>query len=129
VCGSTNGQSARLHFAVCDDGSVEAHFFGSNLEQGYDGVLHGGVIATVLDAAMTNCLFTLGRGGLTAELSMRFRHPVRTGRGAVVRAWIERDAAPLFVLRAELIQDDRSVATAVGKFMTPVTLPWKRPNR
>ena len=80
-------------------------------------MLHGGVVASVLDGAMTSCLFAHGHPGATAELTVRFRHPVRTGGVATVRAWIERCAPPLHMLRAELVQNGQIKATAWGKFI------------
>lgn len=44
--------------------------------QGYSGTLHGGMICTLLDAAMTHCLFSLGLEGVTADLQVRFLNPV-----------------------------------------------------
>ncbi len=129
VCGHVNGDTPRLRFAVAADGSVQATFQPDHAYEGYAGILHGGVIATLLDAAMTNCLFAHGRCGLTAELNVRFRHPVRTGRRTIIRAWVERDAAPLFVLRAEASQDGQRRATATGKFLTPAVMPWENGNR
>jgi uncharacterized protein (TIGR00369 family) len=79
-------------------------------------VLHGGVIASLVDGAMTNCLFAHGLSGVTAELNVRFRHPVRTGKVASVRAWIDQSLARLHYLQAEVTQDGQSMVTASGKF-------------
>ncbi len=117
VCGHVNGRAPRLHFAVTDDGRVQATFQPDVTHEGYNGILHGGVISTLLDAAMTNCLFAHGRCGLTAELCVRFRHPVLTTTPLRLRAWVERASPPLFVLRAQIEQEGRLRATAVGKFM------------
>jgi len=40
----------------------------------------------LLDAAMTHCLFARGVQGVTAKLDVKFRHPVRVGVQANVRA-------------------------------------------
>ncbi|HOO17940.1 MAG TPA: PaaI family thioesterase [Phycisphaerae bacterium] len=117
VCGQANGQDARLRVTVCEDGVVEAALEPSGLYEGYAGILHGGVVATLLDAAMTNCLFAHGRCGLTAELCVRFRHPVQSGTLLHLRARLERSSPPLFVLNAELRQAGKLRATAIGKFM------------
>ncbi len=117
VCGQVNGHTPRLRFAVADDGSVQAIFQPDLGYQGYNGILHGGVIATLLDAAMTNCLFSHGRCGLTAELCVRFRHPVLTAAPVRLRAWVERASPPLFVLRAEVEQEGQRRATAIGKLL------------
>lgn len=117
ACGSTNGHVPQLRFTAAPDGSVEALFRGGATFQSYDGILHGGVIATLLDAAMTNCLFSQGRCGVTGELTVRFRHPVVSNEPSRLRAWLERATPPLFVLRAELRQSQEIRATGIGKFM------------
>jgi uncharacterized protein (TIGR00369 family) len=117
VCRSSAAGGLGLVFGTLDDGSVEAVFDGGDAYQGYTGILHGGVIAMLLDAAMTNCLFAQGRCGLTGELAVRFRHPVASGEPSRLRAWLERTMPPLFVLHAELWQSGQCRATAIGKFM------------
>ena len=106
-----------LEFHPQADGSVEAEFPGGDTYQGYTGVLHGGMIAMLLDGAMTNCLFAQERRGVTADLAVRFRHPVASGEPARLRAWVERSVPPLYLLRAELWQAGQRRATATGKFM------------
>jgi acyl-CoA thioesterase FadM len=66
---------------------------------------------------MTHCLVALGREAVTAELTVRFRHPVATGRPATVRARLERERAPFYRLRAELVQDGVVKAAATAKFL------------
>lgn len=117
VCGAANDHGLRLKFSPTEDGSVQARFYCDKTLEGYADILHGGVISSLLDGAMTNCLFAHGHPGLTAELTVRFRHPVRIGTAATVRAWIERCSPPLHVLRAELVQDEQVKATGCGKFM------------
>jgi acyl-coenzyme A thioesterase PaaI-like protein len=66
---------------------------------------------------MTHCLFGLGRTAVTAELTVRFKLPVATGRTATVRARLERDLGPLYLLEAELVQDGVVKVVASAKFM------------
>jgi len=117
ACGRLNPMGLRLAFASKDDGSVEATFPCAQVFEGYGGRVHGGVVATLLDAAMTNCLFARGIAALTGELTIRFRHSVDIAAPACVRAWVERSSRPLYLLRAELIQREEVKARASGKFM------------
>jgi uncharacterized protein (TIGR00369 family) len=126
VCGAANGRGLRLEFHASGDGSVEARFDCQKAYEGYMDVLHGGVVAALLDGAMTNCLFAHGHPGLTAEITVRFRHAVYTGAPATVRAWIERCAPPLHVLTAEVSQDGQLKATARGKFLEQARLVAER---
>lgn len=105
-----------LHFEVLDDGSVQAAFGCDAAYQSYPDRLHGGIVATLLDSAMTNCLFARGVSGVTARLNIRYRHPVEIGQPVEVQAWLDRDAKPLYVLRSELRQAGVVMALADAKF-------------
>ena len=117
VCGDNDALGLGLAFTATDDGAVECHFECSAALQGYTDQLHGGVIALLLDGAMTNCLFAHELSGVTAELTVRFHHPVRTGTAVSVRAWIDHSIARLHYLQAEVTQDGQSKVTASGKFI------------
>lgn len=106
-----------LTFVVREDGGVEASFACREIYQGYPGLLHGGVTSMLLDAAMTNCLFSRGKAAVTARLIVRFLFPVVVDSPAVVRAWLRDASPPLFVLDAELAQNGRVAATATAKFI------------
>lgn len=117
ICGSSNDRGLHLQFVSSADGSVEASFDCNKAFEGYPGSLHGGVISALLDGAMTHCLFAHGQAGVTAELKVRYRHPVGTDHIAVVRGWIRRSSPPLHLMEAELLQDGQVKATATAKFM------------
>jgi uncharacterized protein (TIGR00369 family) len=117
VCSSTNPMGLGVEFTPMADGSVQGSFLGGQVFQGYNGLMHGGVIAALLDGAMTNCLFAAGREALTAELKVRYRQSVAVGESMTVRAWIETSSSRLHCLRAELTQEGCVKAIATGKFM------------
>jgi uncharacterized protein (TIGR00369 family) len=117
VCGSQNKRGLKLSFHICEDGSIEGRFPCRRMFQGYDGLLHGGVISAVLDSAMTNCLFAHGITAVTGELTVRFLHPVLLGREVVVRAKIDESCSPLHRMEANLIQGNRLTAHATAKFV------------
>jgi len=117
VCGSTNGRVPRLRFTPMPQGGVTTAFRPGVADEGYAGLVHGGVIATLLDAAMTNCLFAQGWCGVTADLRLRYRHPVLAGNECEIRARIDRATDSRFVLSAELLQNGQRKATALGRFI------------
>jgi acyl-coenzyme A thioesterase PaaI-like protein len=117
VCAPESSGGLGLRFVTQKDGSVESCVdCGGGLE-GYPQQLHGGVIALLLDSAMTNCLFAHGCVAVTGELKIRFRHPVATGQPAYVRAWIERSRPPLHLMAARVVQGGRIMASASAKFL------------
>ncbi len=117
VCSPANSRSLHVEFAASRGGGVQADFDCDEAFEGYAGMLHGGVVASLLDGAMTNCMFARGIGAVTAELTIRFRHPVAVGTAATVYARIDRSSPPLHLLSAEIVQDGEAKAIALGKFM------------
>ncbi|MCP4590585.1 MAG: PaaI family thioesterase [bacterium] len=116
VCRGEHEGGLGLRFEAEADGSVVGHFACDASYQGYPDRLHGGVVSMLLDAAMTNCLFLQKIRAVTAKLSVRFRHPVRLGVDAVVRARIKETTPPLYILQAELVQEEETCARAEATF-------------
>lgn len=106
-----------LRYTPATDGSVSASFLGNCALEGYPGILHGGIVATLLDGAMTNCLFAQGIRALTGDLHVRYRFPVLAAEELTVRAWVESSWQALFHVRAEITQGGEVKARAQGKFM------------
>jgi acyl-coenzyme A thioesterase PaaI-like protein len=120
VCSPHNPNGLKLKFVVQTDGSVVAVFDCLPILQGYPRVLHGGVIATVLDSAMVYALFAIGVIAVTSAIEVRYRAPTVTGRFAMVRGWTEPTKAhPLYAQSAHLIQDDKVMVEAHGTFVVP----------
>jgi uncharacterized protein (TIGR00369 family) len=118
VCGARNPRGLRVPFRVLADGSVEASFPCPKDLEGYPQLLHGGVIASLLDGAMTNCLFAQGITAVTAELTIRYHTPVAVDHPATIRASLDCSAHGYHLLTAELRQDGRVAATAQAKFLS-----------
>jgi acyl-CoA thioesterase FadM len=85
--------------------------------EGYVGWPHGGITSAVLDGAMTNWLFAHGLTGVTAELKVRFRHPVVLGEPAMVSARLKSASHPLYELEACITQSGQLKVRAIGRFM------------
>jgi acyl-coenzyme A thioesterase PaaI-like protein len=126
VCGSreNNPDSPELVFSQHPDGSVRAPFVVSLKHQGYTGFLHGGMISTLLDAAMTHCLFMQGIRALTAVLTVRFIAPVSVGQTITVCARLLEQRRGIYQLEAWLISGqhiagEQRLARASAKFIIP----------
>ena len=118
VCGPANGHGLGLEFRSVADGAVEASFACEQVFNGYPGMLHGGIICSLLDGAMTNCMFAHGMAAVTADMNVRFRHPVIINRPATVRAKLNSEMdSPIHRLTAEVVQEGKVVATATARFI------------
>lgn len=85
--------------------------------QGYRGILHGGIIASLLDASMTHCLFHHGIQAVTADLQIRFLKPVPCVAPLKLWARIVDSHPPLYKVVSELTHNKHLMATAQAKFM------------
>jgi uncharacterized protein (TIGR00369 family) len=119
ACSPEGQPGLGLEFREVGDGSVQATFDCAAIFEGYPGRVHGGIISTILDSAMTNCLFAQGHQAVTAELSVKFHAPVAVERTALTEARTTRDLFPLFLMEASLHQDGITKATATAKFLVP----------
>lgn len=116
-CGDLHPNSLGLHFVPQGDGSVRATFQSYDELQGYDGILHGGIIASLLDSAMTNCLLLQGIKAVTADLRIRYKNLVSCGARLEVKARLVKRYSPLYRLQAELTYEGLVMAHAEARFM------------
>jgi uncharacterized protein (TIGR00369 family) len=84
-CGQDSAIGLKMRFEVDDDNSVHSTVTVPQPFQGWRDVVHGGVVALVLDEAMAYAAGAQGYLGVTAELKLRFRKAVPVGEPLVVR--------------------------------------------
>ncbi|MEI8635053.1 PaaI family thioesterase [Vibrio sp. PP-XX7] len=104
-----NPSSLGLIFHAESDHMVFSQFKVCAQHQGYNGLLHGGIAASLADAAMTHCLFYQGVKGLTAELNMRFHHPIQLGDLVDIYAELNQVRRHIYQLSSRLMVNDTSV--------------------
>jgi len=82
VCGRENPHGLKLEFYDQAPGVVVANYTVSPEYQGYPGVVHGGIIATMLDEATGRSVMRTSPSGftVTSQLSIRYRKPVPVGQ-------------------------------------------------
>ncbi len=85
ICGPSNPIGLQLRFREEGEGVV-ADFTPGDLHIGWEGLIHGGLIAAVLDDAMANIWAWRGTPAVTTSISARFRRPVRPGERLRVSA-------------------------------------------
>ncbi|MEI2727020.1 MAG: PaaI family thioesterase [Verrucomicrobiota bacterium] len=79
VCGESNPFGLRLRFET-DGRVVQTRFVPRAEHIGFKGVVHGGILATVLDEIMVwACAVPTRKFAYCAELTVRYRHPLAPG--------------------------------------------------
>lgn len=127
VCGRDNPHGLKLDLHVdAETSSVRVHFTPRPEHIGFEGVVHGGVIATVLDEAMVwSATWAARRFCVCAELTTRFVREAAVGRVIVVDTKIESNRSRL-VTTAAIVRDAQTgevVATGSAKY---VPVPHER---
>ena len=129
VCSRSNPNGMQLEFVFSKEGDMTAEFKYGNQYESFSGILHGGVLSAILDEAMIHCLFARGCVAVTADFQIQFRNPVVTDQNAIVRAWISYSTQPLYVLKAEIVQNGRVKTIATGRFMEQTQLLSEESSR
>jgi len=78
VCGEENPLGMKLDFEY-DDNSAWAWFTSPAGFEGYHGVIHGGIIATLLDEVMAKIILSKNLIAVTADMNIRYRKPLPLG--------------------------------------------------
>lgn len=117
LCGQHNPWSLGVKFHATDDGCICGKFHAHSKLQGYDGVLHGGVITSLLDAAMTHSLFHKGIKAVTGDLRVRFLHPIPCDSILNLTACVLSEKSRAYVVNAKILYKDCLMAKAEAKFM------------
>jgi acyl-coenzyme A thioesterase PaaI-like protein len=107
-----------MEFHLQPDASVRADWTCPDGYESYEGVLHGGIQATLMDSAMVQVLFARRVVARTGEMKVRFRNSVSPKKPITVTASLELAHPPLFKMRAAVIQDGKVCAECEAKFMS-----------
>ncbi|NWG02923.1 MAG: PaaI family thioesterase [Syntrophaceae bacterium] len=119
ACGSNNGIGLGLKFYKKEGGTVFGNFYADPKYEGYSGVIHGGIIATLLDSVMTHCLLMENIPAFTGRLLIKYSAPIRTGRIVRLEARIVGESRRVFTLEGKAFVEGKKVASAKARYMRP----------
>jgi len=122
VCGEKNPFGLQLN-PVGDRGKGTILWTPRKRHQGYTGVVHGGLISTLLDEAMAYAGMSVAGFCATAGISVRFMKPVYTGKMVRIEAELVEQRGKILKLRASVFQDGEEKAKGEATF---VAVPGKK---
>lgn len=112
ACGKDNPVGLHLDFHI-EENEYRAVKTLSRNYQSFTGVVHGGIITTMLDEAMGGYLYRMGEKAVTARLAVRYRKPTPVGEELHIRGWIESRRGRFIDMKAEVSLADGTI-TAEG---------------
>ncbi len=131
-CGALNPIGLHLRFyALADGEGVWAPWLPTVEYEGYGGMIHGGIISTLMDEILAWSLYSRDTWAVTARLNTTFRHPVRVGEPVRLVGRVVRDRGRLIELHGEIRResDDTLLAEAEATFMRVPAEQAERWNR
>lgn len=118
ACGRRNPIGLHLQFD-CGEEGVSAHFVPELVHQGYPGIMHGGLVSTLLDETMAYAVIHACGPAVTGELQVRLRgRGVPIGTPVNLRGRVTGQRSRLVWAEAEVLDGSGTLlAEGKGKFM------------
>ncbi|NMC32158.1 MAG: PaaI family thioesterase [Veillonellaceae bacterium] len=121
ACGRLNPCGLKLQFEEEGDTYI-SHFTGEMQHQGYDGILHGGIISTLLDEIMARYIYAKGLTAVTARLEVRYLKPTPIGVPLLIKGRITKSRGRIYETAGSIELPDGTI-TAEGSAKVFVTDP------
>jgi uncharacterized protein (TIGR00369 family) len=117
ACGELNEHGLKLQLHLEERRSWTELVLEDRFE-GWQGVTHGGIIATILDEVMAWALVAEDNWGVTARMSLDFKRPVTVGTKVRAEGWIVRNRRRLIDTAGQVVDSDGNVlATAEAVYL------------
>jgi acyl-coenzyme A thioesterase PaaI-like protein len=87
--------------------------------EGWEGVIHGGILCAILDEVMAWALVGEDNWGVTARMAVDFRRPVTVGLSIHAEGWITRSRRRIVDTAGQIVDatTGAELATATGVYV------------
>ena len=104
-CGKNNPFGLQLEFRHQGD-AIVTEFTPGGTHEGWPGIVHGGIISTLLYEVMENLAYRSGIVAMMRDLEVNFRRPAKIGRRITAIARLELSAGRELSVTATLVQNN-----------------------
>jgi len=123
VCGAKNPEGLKLKFEHIPGGRSKVKVVFEPRHQGYDNIVHGGIIGAVLDDSMAHAVMALNILPITTEMKIKFRKPVLVGEEILFEGMVEKVGRKIIDTSAKAIGPDGDLRVeAEGQFYVGKTV-------
>jgi acyl-coenzyme A thioesterase PaaI-like protein len=119
VIGAANPLSPPMSIRVLDDGSVLSEITMRPIHEGPPGAVHGGWVASLLDQLLGIANTVANVGGMTAELTIRYRKATPYGVPLTIQARTDSAEGRKIYASGEIMANGVVTAEATGVFIRP----------
>lgn len=105
ACGELNEHGLQLKLHLGERRSWTEFVLDERFE-GWQGVTHGGILATILDEVMAWALVAEDNWGVTARMTIDFKRPVAVGTSVRAEGWIVRNRRRLVDTAGQIVDSN-----------------------
>lgn len=113
-CGQANPAGLHLEFHLADDGRVVCLANIADTFEGPPGYLHGGIIATLLDEAMSKAVRSHGLVAMTRHMEVDYQRPVKSASPIRLEGLLTHSESRKHWVEAKIL-DEGGKVLAMGK--------------
>ncbi len=120
ACGARNPIGIRMQVKYLEDIAAAESILALPKEfQGWQEVIHGGILATLLDEIMMHAIWHFAGAGVTLGIDVQFRQPLAPAEMILVRGRITETKGRRLKAKGEIIRqaDNRLIANSLGRFL------------
>jgi acyl-coenzyme A thioesterase PaaI-like protein len=120
ACGARNPIGIRMQVKYLEDIAAAESILTLPKEfQGWQEVIHGGILVTLLDEIMMHAIWHFAGAGVTLGIDVQFRQPLAPAAMILVRGRITETKGRRLKAKGEIIRqaDNRLIANSLGRFL------------
>ncbi len=114
-CGKDNPQGLKMDFRFAGERLLSEAVVPKEF-QGFENVVHGGILGTLLDELMVNLYWLRGEKAVTAEYAVRLKAPCPVNEKIYLSAWtVEKKRKIYFTVSEARLGDGTLIAEGTAK--------------
>ena len=114
ACGELNETGLHLKLTL-EPGKCSTELTLPRRFEGWEGIIHGGILCAILDEVMAWALVARDNWGVTARMSVDFRKPVTVGQAIRAEGWITESRRRIQITAGRIVDAASGVELAVAQ--------------
>lgn len=116
-CGESNPHGLKLCYQYPREGEAYTSFTIPDHFTGWQGIVHGGLLAMVLDETMAHACVSQGLYGFTGEISVRYRKAVSVGTAVHASGRVVTTRKRVVTTAGQITIEGTTIAEAEATFI------------
>jgi uncharacterized protein (TIGR00369 family) len=114
ACGELNETGLHLKLQLAS-GRCKVELTLPNQFEGWEGLIHGGIVCTILDEVMAWALVERDAWGVTARMSVQFHRPILVGQAIQAEGWIVESKRRIQRTAGRIVDTESGLALATAE--------------